>query len=193
MAVADTENPVTKFAALGLIFVEEEPDTPLGIIVLPLLGADGHAERGGQEPSNLGGGVGVEGDMQNGWACECLHRALVPLYHGSLDSELLEKTDDIHPSRPGLLRKKTTVDYQFKGAGAPRQLVHVNRMRHFQQSVNEIKALIGRLGSEAELLAREIVELGLQFASNDPDEAQEATVGVTVQQAKLTQVKQTAK
>jgi hypothetical protein len=66
-------------------------------------------------------------------------------------------------------------------------------MRHFQQSVNEIKALIGRLGSEAELLAREIVELGLQFASNDPDEAQEATVGVTVQQAKLTQVKQTAK
>ena len=95
MSVAHGQNPGARLVALGLVFMKEERDTPLSIIVLPLLGGDGHAERSGQEASNVVGGVGVEGDTQKGWTCESLHRALVPLYHGSLDSKLLEKTDDI--------------------------------------------------------------------------------------------------
>ena len=86
--------------------------------------------------------------------------------------------------------RKITVGYQFKGAGAPPQLVRVNGSRHFQHSVNEIKALIGRLGSDAELLVTKNVELRLQAMSNDPDEAAEAETGVTAKRAKLAEVKQ---
>ena len=98
MAVANAENPGARFVELGIVFVKEEPFAPLSIIVLPLLGSDGHAEHSGQETSNVVGGVGVEGDTQKGWTCERLHCALVPVYHGSLDSKLLEKTDDIGES-----------------------------------------------------------------------------------------------
>jgi len=57
-------------------------------------------------------------------------------------------------------------------------------------SVNEIKAHIGRLGSDAELLGREIAELQLQATSSYPDEAAEAEAGVTAKRAKLAKVKQ---
>jgi hypothetical protein len=95
MSVAHAQNTSARLAVLGLILVKEERDAPLSIIVLPLLGGDGHAERSGQETSNVVGGVGVEGDTQKGGTGERLHRALVPLDHGSLDSSLLEKADDI--------------------------------------------------------------------------------------------------
>jgi hypothetical protein len=89
-----------------------------------------------------------------------------------------------------VLRKTTTDDYQFKGAGAPPQLVRVNGSRRFQRGVNEIKALIGVYGSDAEHLATEIVALEQQLASNDPDEVEEAEAGVPAKQAKLAEIKQ---
>ena len=89
----------------------------------------------------------------------------------------------------GLLRKKTTIDYELRGADAPRQLVRVAGDRRFQRDVNEIRARIGRLGSGAELLAMEIAELEQQLASDDPEEVEEAGAGAEVKQAKLTQVK----
>lgn len=67
VAVADAKNPGARFVALGLVFVDEECDTPLNIIVLPLLGGgDGHADDGGEEASNVVGGIGVEGGTQKG-------------------------------------------------------------------------------------------------------------------------------
>lgn len=89
-----------------------------------------------------------------------------------------------------VLRKTTTDDYQFKGAGAPPQLVRVNGSRRFQRGVNEIKALIGVYGSDAEHLATEIAALEQQLASNDPDEVEEAKAGVPAKQAKLAEIKQ---
>ncbi|KAF9790395.1 hypothetical protein BJ322DRAFT_385619 [Thelephora terrestris] len=89
-----------------------------------------------------------------------------------------------------VLHKTNTDDYQFKGAGAPRQLVRVCGSRRFQRGVNEIKARIGRLGSDAELFVTEIAELQLQVASEDPDEVEEAEAGVTAKQAKLAEIKQ---
>jgi hypothetical protein len=62
VAVTDAEDPGARFAALGLVLVEEEPDTPLNIISLPLLDSDWHAERSSQEATKVVGGVGVEGD-----------------------------------------------------------------------------------------------------------------------------------
>ncbi|KAI0287829.1 hypothetical protein BC826DRAFT_1188789 [Russula brevipes] len=89
-----------------------------------------------------------------------------------------------------VLREETTIDYEFKGAGAPPQLVRVAGSRRFQRGVNEIRARIGRLGSDAELLATEIAELELQVASDDPDEVAEAEAAVAVKQTRLTQVKE---
>ena len=85
--------------------------------------------------------------------------------------------------------RNTTVDYEFKGTGAARQLVHVAGSRRFQRNVNEIRARIGRLGSDAELLVTEIANLELQLASDDPDEVEEAEAGVKAKQTKLTEVK----
>ena len=89
-----------------------------------------------------------------------------------------------------VLRKTTTDDYQFKGAGAPPQLVRANGSRRFQRGVNEIKALIGVYGSDAEHLATEIAALEQQLASDDPDEVEEAKAGVPAKQAKLAEIKQ---
>jgi hypothetical protein len=88
-----------------------------------------------------------------------------------------------------VLRKKTTIDYEFRGAGAAPQLVRVAGSRRFQRGVNEIRARIGHLGSDAELLATEIAQLELQLRSDDPDEVAEAEAAVEVKQTKLTQVK----
>jgi hypothetical protein len=68
-----------------------------------------------------------------------------------------------------VLRRTTTDDYQLKGASAAPQLVRVNGSRRFQRGINEIKTLIGVLGSDAEHLATEIAALERQLASNDPD------------------------
>lgn len=88
-----------------------------------------------------------------------------------------------------VLREKTTIDYEFRGTGAVRQLVRVAGIRRFHRGVTEIRARTGCLGSDAELLAREIAQLDLQLKSDDPDEAEEAKAGVEVKQTKLTQVK----
>ena len=41
--------------------------------------------------------------------------------------------------------------YEFRGAGAPRQYVRATGLRRLQDSVGEIKALIGGLGTDADL------------------------------------------
>jgi len=88
-----------------------------------------------------------------------------------------------------VLRKTATVDYEFKETGAARQLVRVAGSRRFQRGVNKIRAHIGHLGSDAELLVTEIADLELQLASDDPDEVEEAEAGVKAKQTKLTEVK----
>jgi hypothetical protein len=84
-----------------------------------------------------------------------------------------------------VLRKTTTIDYQFKGTGAPPQLVRVSGSRRFQRAVDEINDHIDCLGSDVELLAAEIAELEPQLASNDPDEVEEVQAGVMANQTKL--------
>jgi hypothetical protein len=88
-----------------------------------------------------------------------------------------------------VLRKTTTIDYEFKGAGAARQLVRVAGSRRFRRGVNETRARISCLGSDAELLATEIAQLKLQLKSDDPDDVEEAQAGVVANQTRLTQVK----
>lgn len=58
-----------------------------------------------------------------------------------------------------VLRKDTTVDYEFKGSGAAKQHVRANGMRRFQQGLDDIRTLIGNHGIVAEVYVREIVRL----------------------------------
>ena len=70
-----------------------------------------------------------------------------------------------------VFRERTTVDYECKGSGAVRQPVRVAGLRRFQRGFDEVRACIGGYGSDAEPLARDIVELEAKPESEDPDEA----------------------
>ena len=88
-----------------------------------------------------------------------------------------------------VLRDDTTVDYEFKGTGAPRQHVQLAGFRRFQRGLDEIKACIGGLGTDADILAREIVELEAKPKSEDPEEAAEDKTAVEAKREKLAKVK----
>jgi len=70
-----------------------------------------------------------------------------------------------------VLRKHTTVDYKFKGTGAPPQYVRLAGFRRFQRGLDKIRTRISDYGSDAELLAREIAELEVKLGSEDPEVA----------------------
>ena len=88
-----------------------------------------------------------------------------------------------------VLRKVTTAEYKFKGAGAPPQHVRLAGFRRFQHGLDEIKACIGGYGIDADLLAREIVQLKAKPKSKDPEEAAEDDEAVVAKQEKLAKVK----
>jgi hypothetical protein len=88
-----------------------------------------------------------------------------------------------------VLREDTTVDYGFKGAGAPPQHVQLAGFRRFQRGLDEIKACVGGHGTDADILAREIVELEVKPKSEDPEEAAEDEVAVEAKREKLAKVK----
>lgn len=88
-----------------------------------------------------------------------------------------------------VLREDTTVDYEFKGAGAPRQHVRLAGFRRFQRGLDEIKACIGGCGIDADILAREIVELEAKPKSEDPEEVAEDETAMEAKREKLAKVK----
>lgn len=82
-----------------------------------------------------------------------------------------------------------TVEYEFKGAGAPPQHVRLADFRRFQRGLDEIKACVSGCGTDADLLAREIVELEAKPKSEDPEEAAEDEGAVEAKREKLAKVK----
>jgi hypothetical protein len=88
-----------------------------------------------------------------------------------------------------ILREDTTVDYGFKGAGAPPQHVRLAGFCRFQRGLDEIKACVGGHGTDADILAREIVELEAKTKSENPEEAAEDEVAVEAKREKLAKVK----
>ena len=67
MTVTNTENLGAGVAAHVATFVEEEPDTTLGIIHLTLRGSNGHSESSSEMTTDMDGGVVVADDAQKGW------------------------------------------------------------------------------------------------------------------------------
>jgi hypothetical protein len=88
-----------------------------------------------------------------------------------------------------VLREDATIEYEFKGAGAPPQHVRLAEFCRFQRGLHEIKACVSGHGTDADLLAREIVELEARPKSEDPDEAAEDEAAVEAKREKLAEVK----
>jgi hypothetical protein len=88
-----------------------------------------------------------------------------------------------------VLREDTTVDYEFKGGGAPPQYVRLAGLHRFQRGLDEIKACISSHRSDADTFVREIIELEAKPKSEDPEQVAEDKVGVKVRREKLTKVK----
>ena len=76
-------------------------------------------------------------------------------------------------SNKHVLRKGTTVDYQFRGSGAPRQYVRVCGLRRFQRSTNEIRALVTKNVAEAVRLAKGIAQLEAEPKRENREQAEE--------------------
>ncbi|KAH9179857.1 hypothetical protein EDB89DRAFT_1900916 [Lactarius sanguifluus] len=84
-----------------------------------------------------------------------------------------------------VLREDTTVEYEFKGAGAPPQNVRLAGFRRFQRGLDEIKACVGGYRTDADLLAREIVGLEAKPKSEDPEEEAEDEAAMEAKLEKL--------
>ena len=69
MAANNTENLGTELAVLIVTSVEEEPDTTLGIIHLPLHGSNEHSESSSEMMTDTNSGVVVANNMQKDWTC----------------------------------------------------------------------------------------------------------------------------
>ncbi|KAJ2924403.1 hypothetical protein H1R20_g12699, partial [Candolleomyces eurysporus] len=72
-----------------------------------------------------------------------------------------------------VLRADTTVDYEFKGSGAPKQYVRVCGIRRFQQILAETRDLVTKNVAEAVRLTELIVKLEAKPRSDDADQAEE--------------------
>lgn len=58
-----------------------------------------------------------------------------------------------------VLQTNTNDDYEFEGSGAPKRYIRVNGPCRFEKGLDEIRALAGDHGMNAEILTREIIKL----------------------------------
>ena len=102
--------------------------------------------------------------------------------HGDLSARVLAV------SNKHVLCKDTAVDYQFKGAGAPRQYVRVCGFRRFQRSTDEIRALVTKNVAEAVRLAEEVSRLEAKPKSEVPEQAVEDEEALEIKKGRLKKV-----
>ena len=102
--------------------------------------------------------------------------------HGDLSARVLAV------SNKHVLCKDTAVDYQFKGAGAPRQYVRVCGFRRFQRSTDEIRALVTKNVAEAVRLAEEVSRLEAKPKSEVPEQAVEDEEALEIKKGRLKEV-----
>jgi len=93
-------------------------------------------------------------------------------------------------SNDHVLREDTTVDYEFKGAGAARQYVRLAGFRRFQRALDQIKAQIAKNVTDANRLALETVRLEEKPQSEDPEEAEEDEKALKITRDQLAKVNQ---
>jgi hypothetical protein len=104
--------------------------------------------------------------------------------HENKDKHGVPSTKVFGVSNCHVLREDTTVEYEFKGAGAPPQYVRLAGFCRFQRGLDEIKACVGGYGTDADLFAREP-----KPKSEDPEGAAEDEAAVEAKREKLAKVK----
>ncbi|KAK7689090.1 hypothetical protein QCA50_007781 [Cerrena zonata] len=92
-----------------------------------------------------------------------------------------------------VLRKNTSVKYEFKGTDEPPQYVQLAGRRRFSRGLAEIKTAISRHGSDANLLATTIVELQAMPKSEDPEQVEENEVAIKSRRENLIKVQKDMK
>ncbi len=94
-------------------------------------------------------------------------------FHETRDKNGDPSTKVLGVSNRHVLREKIKGTYEFKGAGAPRQLVRLNGLRRFQRGLDDIKVAISERGMLADLYTREIIALEAKGTSEDEEDAKE--------------------
>ena len=110
-------------------------------------------------------------------------------FHENRDKHGAPSANVFGVSNCHVLRGDTTVEYEFKGAGAPPQQIRIAGLHRFQSGLDDIKACVGGYGIDADLLTREIVDLEARPKSEDPEEVAEDEAAVKAKQEKLAKVK----
>ena len=91
-------------------------------------------------------------------------------------------------SNKHVLRAGTTVDYRFKGTGAPRQYVRVCGFHRFQRFLDETRALVAKNVAEAVRLAEEIVRLEAEPKSENQEQGEEDEDALEIEKDRLKKV-----
>jgi hypothetical protein len=88
-----------------------------------------------------------------------------------------------------VLRKNTTVAYEFKSPGPPPQHVRLAGFRRFQRGLDEIKDCVAGLGMDADLLTRRIAALEAKPESEDLEEVAKDKAALEAKRNKLVKLK----
>ncbi|RXW19948.1 hypothetical protein EST38_g5912 [Candolleomyces aberdarensis] len=91
-------------------------------------------------------------------------------------------------SNQHVLHLDPTVDYEFKGSGAPKQYIQVCGIHRFQQILDETRDLVAKNITEAVRLTELIVELKAKPRSNDVDQAEEDDEALEDKKTRLNKV-----
>ena len=94
-------------------------------------------------------------------------------FHENRDKHGNPSTRVLGVSNHHVLRKTVDEMYEFKGAGTRPQYVRVCGLRTFQRDLDDIKVIVSRHLSQADLHAREIIKLEENGMSKDEEEAED--------------------
>ncbi|KAI6143286.1 hypothetical protein BKA82DRAFT_156792 [Pisolithus tinctorius] len=117
------------------------------------------------------------------------HGSVALFFHGNKDNDGNPSTKVFAVTNCHVLHEDTTITYEFKGAGAPRQHVRLVGFHRFQHALDEIKDRIGGCGLNADLLATEIVQLEATPESDDQELVAEDEAEVEAKRNKLAKLK----
>ncbi|KAL1741578.1 hypothetical protein HDZ31DRAFT_84747 [Schizophyllum fasciatum] len=106
-------------------------------------------------------------------------------FHENRDKDGAPSNKVFGVSNKHVLRKDTTVDYEFRGAGASRQYVRVCGERRYKRFVAETRALITKNVDESLRLAEEVARLQEKPRSADEDEAADDASALKKKKAQL--------
>ncbi|KAF9793113.1 hypothetical protein BJ322DRAFT_996293 [Thelephora terrestris] len=106
-------------------------------------------------------------------------------FHENCDKDGAPSSKVFGVSNKHVLRKDTTVHYELKGTGAPRQYVRVCGDRRYKRFVADTRALIDKNVDDSLRLAEEVARLEEKPKSTDEDEAADDASALKKKKAQL--------